>query len=456
MNRRTMARFPLRLYFQYILSLPTRNRSLGGIVRRHRAAVVVLAVVASMVVTLAPSASAVSRVPGVPASVAVGTFGRAAPAGIPTTARFSYLRKDGNDVRGPLDLGYVRVARGTTKDLLTWGTRGRVSNTQLNPKNGNFAVGIDTNDDRRYDFFQYAFFAAGRLRGVLVNSHTRRVVSRSIPTSRVNARTFKQNVLLSKISNPKTYRFVLFGYYQGAPCSKKRPCDDTIPNRLPLLPLDHAAPTFSGITLSGHSSDARADLTSRMSFTTSDDKHGTGLKSWRVESRPVGTSAWTTAQTGTIASPTVLVPGEGGLYDVRITSTDRQANRRISPISQTLFPFDDTDASIDYSPGTPTQTPTTDALLGSVTSIAMSGTATISFNDGSSVCLLLAPAAGGAPTATVKLDGGPSLADVTESTSTPVRDRSTCYTVIGSGSHTLMLTVTGADVFVLDGYYVEP
>ncbi len=52
------------------------------------------------------------------------------------------------------------------------------------------------------------------------------------------------------------------------------------------------------------------------------------------------------------------------------------------------------------------------------------------------------------------LDGF-SQSDVTETMTTPSLDRLVCYGVFGPGAHTLVLTVSSVDAFVLDGYYVD-
>ncbi len=298
-------------------------------------------IVPALVMTLMSAAlQGASAGPRVPALVADG-FGRTFAPKLPSTHRFSYLRRDGNDAKGPLDLAYAQVTRGGSKDLLTWGSRHLVSNKQLDPQNGNFAVAIDTDNNGHFDFYQYAFFAAGRMRGVLVTRRGR-VISRSIATSRLGPRTFRQEIEASSIGMPSMYRFVLYSFYQATPCTKKRPCLDVIPNRSPYLPVDRRAPTITGVKVAGHSTDVSADLNSTATFVTHDFEPGTGLKGWKVESRLGGAGSWTTVETGSTREPTVLIPGaEGGRYRVSISSTDKQANTSRLDYYWTLFPFDD-------------------------------------------------------------------------------------------------------------------
>jgi hypothetical protein len=213
------------------------------------------------VVVVSMSLVVVAAIPGtagprVPRFVTQGPFGAAIIARAVEGDGFAISRKDGSDVKGPLDLASMKITRGKGNDTIVFSNHGGVSNTAIDPDNGNFAILIDTNDDRNYDFGQYVFFASGKLRGLLVNLHTNHVVDRTAPTSRANAKTFRTVIQRGKIDSPGTYRFAVFSYYQASPCSKKHACIDAIPNRFPLIPLDHKAPSASGLTLEDFSTDA--------------------------------------------------------------------------------------------------------------------------------------------------------------------------------------------------------
>jgi hypothetical protein len=82
---------------------------------------------------------------------------RAPEASAPLGASFAIRRDDGNDVKGDLDLRSMRISRGKAKDTIAFATFDPVSNTAIDPENGNFAVLIDTDNDRDYDFGQYVF-----------------------------------------------------------------------------------------------------------------------------------------------------------------------------------------------------------------------------------------------------------------------------------------------------------
>ncbi len=74
-------------------------------------------------------------------------------AAVPIGAAFAISRGDANDVKGDLDLRAMKISRGKAKDTIAFSTYDAVSNAAIDG-DGNFAVLIDTNNDRRYDFGQ--------------------------------------------------------------------------------------------------------------------------------------------------------------------------------------------------------------------------------------------------------------------------------------------------------------
>lgn len=374
---------------------------------------------------------------------------------------FSYTRKDPNDTKGPLDLASIRLVRGKRNDLLQWSTIDPVSNAAIDPDNGNFAIAFDVNDNQKYDYLQYVYYAGGRVRGVLVNVHTHRLVTRAIPTSRVNGTTFRQTLLPRKIASPGTYRFAVISYYQSAPCSKKHACVDGAPDRFPLFAVDHEAPSVTwGITYP-YSSDARNDLKSPVSFTFQDDKFGTGVKTWLVQSRPTGTSAWHDVKRGHVAHPTVLVPGvQGGAYDVRIVVTDGQRNQTVSGTRRTVFPFDDANSAVfdtSASPVSWTSAPGAAAFLGTTSVGAQTATVDISWVGGDHTCLLGGPTTGTGQS-TAMLDGVATVAPTDETAATVPMAQALCFALTGGAgtTHHLVVTVASADPYVIDGIVVVP
>jgi hypothetical protein len=414
----------------------------------------VIAAVSTLALLVPVVASAGPRVPTW-VTRARGASSRTAPVAVAAGPGFSISRDDGDDTQGALDLRSMKITRGGTKDTVVFTNDTAVSNADIDPDNGNFAVLIDRNDDRTFDFGQYVYFYAGKLRGVLVNLRTNRAVDRTAPVARVNARTFRTVIQRSKIDSPGTYRFAVFTYSEAAPCTRKNACVDALPNRYPLVPLDHKAPSITVQQLDDFANDSSDDLTTPFEFTAADDPFGTGVASWIVQRKEVGAdTGWEQVRKGTAKHPTVDIPGDQGrTFDVRVIVVDRQRNRKVSDIFRTSFAVDDRDPGIQYT-GSTTTTSVPGAFLGTTTVVATGGTVSFTFTGGFAVCVVGGPVgAGQTAVVTATLNASPvSIGDETDATA--LRDRIGCY-ANGSGTHTLALTVTSAEGFVIDGFYVE-
>jgi hypothetical protein len=352
----------------------------------------------------------------------------------------------------------MKITRGGAKDTIVFTNDTAVSNTDIDPDNGNFAVLIDRNDDRTFDFGQYVYFYAGKLRGVLVNLRTNRAVDRTAPVARVNTRTFRTVIQRSKVDSPGTYRFAVFSYSEAAPCTRKNACVDALPNRYPLIPLDHEAPSVNVTNLASFANDASSTLSTDLDVAVSDDPHGTGVKSWIVQRKQVGTTGgWQQVAKGRTKNTTVSLSGdEGATYQVRVIVVDRQENKQVSSIERTTFAVDDRDGSVFYG-GTAIESSSVGAFLATVTSVGAGGTATFSFTGGSSVCVMGGPIPSGpqAASVTATLDTV-SVSVGVETDGTDVRGRTGCVPVPGSGAHSLELTVDSTPGYVVDGFYVLP
>ena len=382
---------------------------------------------------------------------------RAVPAAPAAGHGFSIGRDDGNDTNGALDLRSTKITRGGSKDTVVFTNDTAVANTDIDPDNGNFAVLIDTNDDRTFDYGQYVYFYAGKMRGVLLNLSTNRVVDRTAPTARVNTRTFRTVIQRGKVNSPGTYRFAVFTYSEAAPCTRKKACVDAVPNRYPLVPLDHKAPSVTVTNLEAFANDVSGTLTTPLDVTFDDDPFGTGVKSWVVQRKQVGASGgWEQVKKGTSKDPTVNVPGiQGATYQVRVIVTDKQKNQKVSSIERTTFAIDDRNGAVGYG-GTTGQASPSGAFMSTTTTVATGGTVTLSFSGTADLCVVGGPVSTG-QTADVSatLDGSP-VAIASETDSTPARDRVTCFLGLGVNPHTLVLTVTSAESYVIDGFYVVP
>jgi hypothetical protein len=402
--------------------------------------------------------AAASAGPRVPTWASRGVAGTAPAAPIEGPG-FSISRRDGNDTNGALDLRSMKITRGGTKDTILFTNDDGVSNADIED-HGNFAILIDIDANHKdFEFGQYVFFASGKLRGVLVNLDTNHVVDRTAPTSRVNARAFRTVIQRSKIDSPGTYRFAVFSYNEASPCTKKKPCIDAIPNTYPLIPLDHKAPTVHITSLDQFANDASGALTTELSFTFADDEFGTGVKSWVVQRKEVGAgTGWEQVKKGTSKHPSVNLPGEeGATYDVRVIVVDKQKNKKVSASMRTTFAYDDRNAAAVSYTGTTTQNTPVGSFLGTTTAVAQTGTATFAFDGGDTVCVMGGPAATG-KTADVTATLDTVAVDVSgwasETDATDARFRTGCVAVVGTGAHTLVLTVTSVEPYVIDGFYV--
>jgi hypothetical protein len=375
-----------------------------------------------------------------------------------TSPSFSISRSDGNDANGPLDLASMKISRGKTQDTVTFSTIGPVTNSDLDPNhgNGNFVILIDTNDDQEYEYGQYLFYAAGKLRGVLVRLRGNNVVDRTVPTSRTGPRGFRQVIQHGKIFTPGTYRFALFGVYRSTPCGQ--PCVDAIPNRYPLIPLDFRAPSSKWLSVIPYASDESIDLTSDVQFAFEDNKFGTGVRGWALQSRLLGGGTdWTLVKEGRGLDPIVSVAGAaGGTYELRVRLVDKQGNRSVSKVRSTTFPFDDRDVAAVYE-GVTTQIDDPGAFLGTTTALEPGAKVTFTFESfvgGSRFCLVAGPSAD-LSTAQMRVDDD-SLHPWADET-TPEHHRLACDNLGAAGEHTMTLEVDpGVAALVVDGFAIGP
>jgi hypothetical protein len=379
----------------------------------------------------------------------------------PDSLERAVIRRDGNDTRSPLDLRRVTVVHsGVFSDsiyLVAWNA---ITNLQLEPQHhGNLGVFIDTNNKpRRFEYAVYLFSRGSRLVGQVY--HPGRGTLTAVSVRRLGARSFVINLPLRLLSYPNSYRFAAFGYYMARPCSGAHPCTDYVPNTYPLPVQDLAAPTVSSVKGTSISSTVLGTgLTVPLPFTVHDDRHGSGIRGWTVQSRPVGDTEWSTIVSGTSGSGAIDLTGdEGDSFEVSILAHDRAGN--VTELDRTVwFPFDDQNGTVvaytgvwSHASGSST------SFLGTTSESSTTGdTATFSFDGGSAVCALGMPTTG-AETATVLVDGRFVLFNqLDEDPATAPRKLLRCYALFADPHHTLTVTVGAApDGFILDGFAVIP
>jgi hypothetical protein len=179
------------------------------------------------------------------------------------------------------------------------------------------------------------------------------------------------------------------------------------------------------------------------------------MKSWLLQRKAVGTSAWVTVKAGTALHPTVQVSGsEATSYDLRVVAVDRQANKRTSPTRRVNVPFDDRNSLFLYTLQTPNDS-VSGAFLDTTTSIAKTGTVifTMPF-DVTDICVVGGPTTGPASSMSVTAPT-PIGGTIDEEGSTPARDR-TCVGVPVTSGTIVTMTVSTDEPFVLDGIILVP
>jgi hypothetical protein len=364
-------------------------------------------------------------------------------------------RSDGNDTKGPLDLSGAKVSHVAGGSVFQINTLAPFTNAQANGKNGLFEVGIDSNADRNPNYFIDVFFAAGRFRGVLFKP-SGSVISYNLKAARVSPKAVKVTLPHSQIIQKGSYDFLIFSAYFAAPCTNKNPCVDAIPNRYPLIRHDYTPPTMTWGAVPTYSSDVTATVTFPVPFSLKDDVYGSGMKSWLLQRKAVGTSAWVFVKAGIALHPAVQVNGsEGTSYDLRVVSFDRQNNKRTSPTRRVNIPFDDRHPSLlTYTLQTPNDS-VAGAFLGTTTSIATTGTLlfTMPF-DVTDICVIGGPTTGPASSMSVIAPtpiGGP----IVEDGLTPARDR-TCVGASVASGNLVTMTSSSPEPFVLDGIILVP
>jgi hypothetical protein len=363
-------------------------------------------------------------------------------------------RSDGNDTKGPLDLARLKVSHAGRSHVFQLTTIGSFTNKDVNGTNGIFEVGIDTNADRRFNYYIDVFFAAGRFRGVLVKPNGT-VITYDESAVRVSPRSVKVTWALAGIVQKGSYDFAAFSVFVGSPCSRKSACVDAIPNRFPLIRHDFTRPFFSWGSVPLYSTDASAILTFPVSFNVTDDIYGSGVKIWTLQKQVVGASTWVTVQKGTAHHPTVQVVGlEATSYDLRVVVVDRQGNKRTSSIQRANVPFDDRNPDFVYTLQTPNDS-VSGAFLGTTTSIADTGTVVFTMPfDVTDICVVGGPTIGPASSMSVAAPT-PIGGTIVEGGSTPARDR-TCVGVPVTSGTVVTMTSSSAEPFVLDGIILVP
>ncbi|MEX0984897.1 MAG: hypothetical protein WD096_07580 [Actinomycetota bacterium] len=384
-------------------------------------------------------------------AVAISVAMLLVPSLAPTVnAAITVSRNDGNDARGPLDLRSVvaRHQRGTTRFVIH--THEPFSNAQVDGEIGFFEIDIDTNADRRADYLVGVFYAAGRMRGVLLRANGD-LVDRSLAAGRAGGSGVTVEVLERKIGSPDSFDFVIFSVWAGDPCSNRRPCVDSIPNEYPLLRMDYTAPEIRFPAPEPRAS----SLTHPISFSIKDDRYGTGVGGWEIQVRRWGRTRWATIDEGTKSSATRRIAPGGGSWEVRIVAEDRRGNSAVSQIRRFVMPWDDADPAVSYGGSWVANVGVVD-MFAETSHVGQDGaTYSITVPTGDRLCVLGGPTTGPDATAAVTIEGV-AAGDLLESGGTLVGAAVFCTIDLpASGPAEIVITVTSPEPVTIDGLYVE-
>jgi hypothetical protein len=304
-------------------------------------------------------------------------------------AAHKFTKIDGNDSPGKLDLRAVSVSHTTTGLVHTFRTYGPWTARSLGADSF-FLIQIDKNKDRRYERCAFIFYS-NRLRGSLTNC--RAVFIQFLPVVKLSGTAAKITIPKSLIGN--VYWWAGASRWDGpAPC--RRGCIDFAPNNFPDILHDMVLPVVTMVTdpLRVWEDSTTKDFTFPFSVS---DAHS-GMKSWSVQARPVGSLSWTTVASGTGAgakSPDIMGV-EGTRFDYRVVARDKQGNQRIGAARRVYIPLDDDNlGSQGVFSVTPTPISDGSAFGGTYSPMAATETLTYTWTPGSD-CLfeLIGPGAG--------------------------------------------------------------
>ena len=249
-------------------------------------------------------------------------------------AAHKFTKTDGNDSPGKLDLrSVVGEPHGDrcgaqVHDLRPWTSRSLGADSF-------FIIQIDKNDGpQRYERCAFIFYT-NRLRGSLTNCR-RAVHPSSCPSSKVSGTAAKITIPKSQTGN--VYWWAGASLWVGpAPCAG-RGCIDFAPNNFPDILHDMVLPVVSMTATTAACVGGLDGPDFTFPFSVS-DAHS-GIKSWTVQRRQVGSLSWTFVASGTSAGPKSPDHSsvEGTRLDYRVVAKDKQGNKKISPSRRVYIP----------------------------------------------------------------------------------------------------------------------
>lgn len=320
---------------------------------------------------------------------------------------------------------------------------------------GDFYLGVafDTDGDAR-DVERVLFIVSfeGHLVGQMVKEDGRRAgsfFSVEHPTARKAVATFAPRLL----GGPDSYRWFAFA---NSPFDD-RCCFDTAPNRKWVV-HDIGVPEITEPNLL-----PPADSTWENSIVPVDfgvvDVGGSGLDSWSLRQRALGTTTWMTSDTGTGEGPQTasLTGADGTSYHVCIQAADRAGNIANGDHHLVSFPFDDAGSGFTYSGLWQTSSVAGDYQSTRHTSSEPGATGSVTFSTLGYPYIVMPPGFDGVARVTLNgIDQGSFPASVITSTR-QVRAFGVDFVDIGNATAPYTITFTvESGTFPIDGLLVLP
>jgi hypothetical protein len=318
----------------------------------------------------------------------------------------NFTKSDGDDTRGLLDLRSASVAHTSTAVVHSFRTFAGWAPSELGRFSSAFVIGIDKNNDARQAERCVIVFFARRLRATLTNCGRNAIAA--LPVSKPNRTTVK--VTIPKSQTGLSYRWAVVSlYFEKKPCLNG--CFDGIPNLSSFILHDLIPPKVSMTTNVLRVWVAHSAPTFELSFSVS-DSGGSGLDTWRVQRRRIGTSSWNNVTSGTGGgSKSPMINGSPGRFQYRVVATDKHGNKDIGPIRRVYIPIDDGALPAGSFSGTAsTNVPNVQAWEGSYTQLDTGGIFTYTWTPGTD-CLfeLIGPGTGTWSVTVTPAGGSPEL-----------------------------------------------
>jgi hypothetical protein len=282
---------------------------------------------------------------------------------------------DGDDTRGRLDIKTVTTpvfqgGNNLANAVHTITTYGRWRSRVLKGANA-FEIFYNTDGDRRWERIAVAFYAAGRLRGALLNGSGKFLSEADV--ERPNKRSVTIGLSPRQLGRPAGYRWAAFSVFKNArACSKV--CVDRAPNKGRVL-HDIKPPRISFV--GGRKSLLGVPLLAIPATTDFDvpfnitDAGGSGLASWQLSEKVEPDGLWTGVSTGSEASNSVPRTGsQGSAFTYRVVAKDAD-NNDTTGLAVMAVPFDD--GSLQYGGTWATAGATTDDFLDTLHTAGVGG-----------------------------------------------------------------------------------